>query len=393
MASSEPRATVVVRTRNRPAFLAEALASLRDQTFRDFEIVVVNDGGAAPQIPSDLGVPCRVVGTEAPHGRARALNAGVQAARGVYVAYLDDDDLYLPGHLETLVRFLDGSDQYQAAYTDVEIVDQTLADDGSYVEKGRRSGFGRDFVPGRIQFSNFIPLIAIAHRRSLFDTVGWFDESFDLFEDWDFMIRLTGATKPHRLRHVTALYRVRDDGTNAVTSTAWGGQVAEAARRRIYEKHWQLHTPETEMAAIDLLERDIAALLPWQPRAIAAEQLGERQAEVIARLHSDMLALRNDSARMAQLSYQREQKLHEEIARLQGELAAAARRHEELKGEIAAADERTAHVTRDRDDLSAKLRQAYDAGTALKAQIDAMEASLGWRMLAPWRRFKAWTSR
>ena len=76
-----------------------------------------------------------------------------------------------------------------------------------------------------------------------------------------------------------------------------------------------------------------------------------------------MLALRNDSARMAHLSYEREQKLHEEIARLGKELEAAARRHDELRAEIAAADERTAHVTRDRDDLSAKLRQAYDTGT------------------------------
>jgi hypothetical protein len=314
----------------------------------------------------------------------------MRAARGVYVAYLDDDDLYLPNHLETLVRFLDGSDQYQAAYTDVEIVEQNLGDDGRYVEVSRRGGFGRDFVPGRIQFSNFIPLISLVHRRSLIESIGPFDESFDLFEDWDFMIRLAQAARPHRLAHVTSLYRVRNDGTNAVTATAWGGPAAETARRRIYEKHWALHTPAAEMATIDMLERDIASLLPWQPRAIAAETLGARQTEVIARLNSDLLALRNDSARMAQLAYERESRLHEEVASLRAELAAEREERERL---VAGLEEQVAHVTRDRDDLSAKLRQAYDAGTALQQQLDAIYASSGWRMLSSLRRLKSWPGR
>lgn len=390
MAIPEPRVSVIVRTRNRPALLAEALGSLRDQTWRDFEVVVVNDGGAAPSIPADLGVSFTIVDTEEPRGRARALNTGARAARGHYVAYLDDDDLYLPNHLDTLVRFLDGSDQYQAAYTDVEIVEQLLGDDGRYSEKARRSGFGRDFVPGRIQFSNYIPLISLMHRHSLFELVGPFDESFDLFEDWDFMIRLAETTRPHRLRHVTSLYRVRDDGTNAVTASAWGGSAAQSARRRIYEKHWRLHTPETEMATIDGLERELAASLPWQPRALEAEQLGARQTEVIARLGSDMLALRGDSARMAQLAYERESRLHEEVASLRAQLASEREERERVVAEL---HEAVAHVTRDRDDLSAKLRQAYDTGTALRQQLDTIEASSGWRMLSRWRRFKSWLGR
>ncbi|MCM2313589.1 MAG: glycosyltransferase [Thermoanaerobaculia bacterium] len=386
MTLQEPRVTVIVRTRNRPTLLAEALGSLRDQTWRDFDVVVVNDGETAPSIPADLGVPCTVIETEEPRGRARALNTGVRAARGRYVAYLDDDDLFLPDHLETLVRFLDGTDEYQAAYTDVDIVDQELGDDGRYVERSRRSGFGRDFVAGKIQFANFIPLISLAHRRSLFEKTGLFDESFDLFEDWDFMIRLAQATRPHRLGHVTALYRVRNDATNAVTAAPWQGAVAQAARRRIYEKHWQLHTPETEMAAIEGFERELAASLEWRPRAIEAEArivdiearraeseaFVARQKDVIARLHSDMLALRGDSARTAQQGYERESKLHEEIAALQSQLADA---------------------RREREALSESLRQAQDAGTSLQHQLDIIQGSLGWRFVTSYWRFKAWLFR
>ena len=120
---SSPLVSVIVRTRDRPALLAEALASLRAQTLRDFETIVVADGGERP--PAELLAPApgegglTLVHRAPPHGRARALNAGLDAARGRFVAYLDDDDLFLPDHLATLARFLAGSDAYRVAYTDV----------------------------------------------------------------------------------------------------------------------------------------------------------------------------------------------------------------------------------------------------------------------------------
>ena len=137
---------MLLRTKDRPGFLAEALDSLRAQTFSDFETVLVNDGGPIP--PALLEPPpgrgLRVVAPPRPAGRTRALNAGLAAARGTYVAYLDDDDLYLPAHLETLVRFLEGSDEYRAAYTSVRQLEQVLGDDGRYRTGARsRSTAGR----------------------------------------------------------------------------------------------------------------------------------------------------------------------------------------------------------------------------------------------------------
>ncbi len=386
MSPSEPRVSVIVRTRDRPAFLAEALGSLRAQNYRDFEIVVVNDGGATPAIPDDLGVACRVVPTTAPHGRARALNTGVDAARGFYVAYLDDDDLLLPDHLEKLARFLDGSDQYQAAYTDVEIVEQALGDDGRYVERGRRGGFGRDFVAGRIQFSNFVPLISLMHQRSLFERAGRFDETFDLFEDWDFLIRLTTHTRLHRLQHTTALYRVRNDGTNAVTTAPWQGSVAQEARKRIFEKHWQLHTPEAEMALIDGFERELTAAIEWQPRAIQAEQYSAEQAGMIASLQSDLATLHASLERA-----ERAERLSLEqaslIARLQSDILA-------LRADSARtaqlASEHGAHM---RNELTERLRQASEHEAALAATLQSVHNSFAWRLFTPWWRFKAWLRR
>ena len=234
-APGPPRVSVIVRTKDRPGLLREALDSLRQQTVSDFEVLLVNDGGTPPSrdvLEPAPGCGLTVLGRTAPHGRARALNAALEAARGRYIAYLDDDDLFKPDHLGALAGFLDGSDGYRVVYADVEQVEQTLGEDGRYHGARLRFVFARDFDPGRLIFSNYIPLIGVMHHRALIEVAGAFDESFDLFEDWDFLVRLSRVTPlppdPASHRH----YRVRNDGSNATSESPWLGAAAQAARRR-----------------------------------------------------------------------------------------------------------------------------------------------------------------
>ncbi len=95
------RVSVVVRTKDRPEFLARALADVAAQSFVDWEIVVVNDGGdreatEAVVRNSAASSRTRVVDTEMPHGRCAAANVGVGAARAAYVVLHDDDDRWEP---------------------------------------------------------------------------------------------------------------------------------------------------------------------------------------------------------------------------------------------------------------------------------------------------------
>ncbi len=94
-----PRFSVVIPTYNRPAYLAEAVASVCAQTVDDFEIVVVDNGSDRP---IDLGDDprARLVRFPGNPGAAAARNTGLDAARGEYVAFLDDDDLFTPDRLE-----------------------------------------------------------------------------------------------------------------------------------------------------------------------------------------------------------------------------------------------------------------------------------------------------
>jgi glycosyltransferase involved in cell wall biosynthesis len=318
-----PCVSVIVRTKDRPVLLAEALDSLRRQTFSDFEVLLVNDGGTPPRpeiLEPHPGRGLRVLPTEPPRGHARALNTGLRNALGRYVAYLDDDDLFRPDHLATLAGFLDGSDQYRAAYTDVEQIEQTLGEDGRYHDGKRKTVFGHDFQPGRLLSSNFIPIIGLMHHRALAEPAGLYDESFDLFEDWDFLIRLSRLTRFHRIPRVTAVYRVRNDATNATSETPWLTETAQAARRKLFEKHWRERTVESEMALVDSFQVDACDLLTrveTLTSALHASESSARSSDALAEnLQNELRSLRADVARSIQASGERESELKADVARL-----------------------------------------------------------------------------
>ena len=347
-----PRVSVLLRTKDRPGFLAEALDSLRRQTFTDFETVLVNDGGPIPAglLESPPGRAIRVLAPPPPGGRTRTLNTGLAAARGTYVTYLDDDDLYLPGHLATLVRFLDGSDEYRAAYTSVRQLEQVLGDDGRYRDGREIAVYGRPFDAARLLYKNDIPLIGLAHHRALVEEVGAFDETFDQFEDWDFLIRLSARTRFHHLPVVTAVYRLRNDASNITAAQAWHSGDAQTARRRLFEKHAARRSASTEMALVDSLESDTYAFRDAAAASRAeAEALRQGLAKALsaATAHEAyLLSSRADTARFAEESAAREDALAVENVRLQAEAA------------------------------------------RLSATVDAMNRSLAWRLFTPWWKFK-----
>jgi glycosyltransferase involved in cell wall biosynthesis len=98
VSADPPLVSVIVPTRDRPALLAEALASVRAQSVADFECIVVDDAGEEPaSLPDDARF--RLVRRAEPGGPAQARNSGIEHARGRHVAFLDDDDVYLPERL------------------------------------------------------------------------------------------------------------------------------------------------------------------------------------------------------------------------------------------------------------------------------------------------------
>ncbi|HEV7241836.1 MAG TPA: PIG-L family deacetylase [Thermoanaerobaculia bacterium] len=221
--------SVVIRTRDRHALLAEAIASVQ-ATGYPCEIVVVNDGGATPVVAQ-----ARLVTHAVSRGRAEAGNAGVRAASNAFIAFLDDDDLFYPEHLSTLANAARSS--HAAWYTDAVSAFLRPSESGAYETHSRMRIYAQDFDRDLLLVDNYIPLPSLLFRREHFLELGGFDRTFDLFEDWDFLIRLAQRGDFLRIPRVTSEVRHFEGGTSVVLAAPEGSEEFRAAKLRVWEKH------------------------------------------------------------------------------------------------------------------------------------------------------------
>lgn len=200
-----PPVSVVVRTKNRPSFLSQALASVAAQTRKPDEVLVVNDGGEDPSpvvLRFSKSLPVRLLNVPQHQGRTWAAQTGLLAAKGVAVGFLDDDDQWLPSHLEVLGGAL--ALGARVAYSNVEVVKTDAS--GQVIARGF---LAEEFNPIRLFFENFIPIIAVLLEKELAMKVGGFDTTLQYFEDWDLWVRLSQEELFLHCPVVTARYFVR----------------------------------------------------------------------------------------------------------------------------------------------------------------------------------------
>ena len=235
-AGKNPLVSIVVRTKDRPEFLKTALKSIAAQTYRQIEVVLVNDGGSDLEVEELKGILSDIslnyVRLEDNAGRARAANIGIERARGEFIGFLDDDDRFYPEHVETLAVFLvqNGRD---AAYTDSNFVTQEWIT-GRYVTVGKEVLYSQDFDRQRLLVSNYIPILNVIYRKDLIDKAGMFDEKLEAHEDWDLWLRLSQYTDFHHIKKTTAEVSLRNDGT---TITSQKRRVFLESARIIHKRY------------------------------------------------------------------------------------------------------------------------------------------------------------
>ena len=211
--------SVIVPTYNRPVMLIETINSILNQNYQDFEIIVVNDAGKDVESKIKLlnkNNNIKYLAHTKNKGLAAARNTGIKEASGKYIAYLDDDDVYYPDHLETLVNCLENG-EYKVAYTDAYMVTQERKN-SNYVVKKKDIPFSFDFDYDRILVENFVPVLCLMHERSCLEEIGLFDENLTVCEDWDFLIRISRKFEIAHVKKVTSEFTWRTDGTNMRSS-------------------------------------------------------------------------------------------------------------------------------------------------------------------------------
>jgi glycosyltransferase involved in cell wall biosynthesis len=204
---TEPDVTVVIPTRDRvELLLRHGLRSALSQTGVAIEIVVVDDGsadGTAERVEALADPRILVVQREHPGGASAARNAGIEVARGRWVAFLDDDDLWAPTRL---ARQLAASTGQPWAYSSALVVDERLsaidllvAPEPEALAELLRHGSAVVGGPS-----------AVVVTRELLGLVGGFDESLPVAEDWDLWLRLARQATPARVEE--ALVATLDHG-------------------------------------------------------------------------------------------------------------------------------------------------------------------------------------
>ncbi len=175
--------SVIITTYNRCHFLKEAILSVLNQDYHDMEVVVVDDGSTDGSHEVVEGLPLQYVWKEN-GGISSARNKGIEETSGEYLAFLDVDDLWKKGKLSEQMRRMREEDAL-ASYTD-EI----------WIRNGKRMNqkLRHRKYSGRI-FEQCLPLCIISPssvviKREVFDTVGLFDESLPVCEDYDMWLRI-----------------------------------------------------------------------------------------------------------------------------------------------------------------------------------------------------------
>lgn len=201
--------TIVMTTYNRTHLLHDALMSVVRQELQDFEVVLVNDHGESVEDSlQGFDFPITYVRQSHNQGPAAARNVAHRLARGRYIVYLDDDDIFLPDHLQTLANALQ-EHPGEVVYSDALFVAERIENGVRHsLQEERRyphEGYSRE----RLFVDNYIPVNTFAWPRAVAAEVGEFDETLSGLEDWDFLLRLAAKLPFHHVQRETVQVRMR----------------------------------------------------------------------------------------------------------------------------------------------------------------------------------------
>lgn len=207
-----PRVSVVIPTYNRQTLVLEAIESVLGQTFKDFEIIVVDDGST-----DETSIRLRpyldriIYHVQKNQGVAAARNTGIRLSQGEFICFLDSDDLWLPAKLAKQISFADAHPEYGL-----------ISADGSGFEANKKPAeknksevheIHNGSVVEHLLFGNWILTSTVMVRRKCLEEVGGFDEDIGKYgEDWLLWMRVASKFPIYFLPEVLGTYRLQPGG-------------------------------------------------------------------------------------------------------------------------------------------------------------------------------------
>ena len=231
MTKNYPIVSVIIPTYNRTALLPRAIRSVLNQSFQDFELIIVNDGSTdntEEVVKSFEDNKIRYIRHEKNRGGSAARNTGIKAAQGQYIGLLDDDDEWLPEKLEKQINKFQGlSEGYGVVYSGFSYVYEKKGEIISNNVPMLRGNVYDSLIKGCILGSP-TPVI----KKICFQKAGFFDETLPSCQDWDMWIRISKNYNFDFVPDILAKHYVHGVQISVDLN------VKIIAREKLIEKYW-----------------------------------------------------------------------------------------------------------------------------------------------------------
>jgi len=203
------KVSVIVPVYNGEKYIREAIDSILNQSYKDFEVIVIDDGSK----DNTLSIIKEYDGkirwkSQKNKGQASAINEGIKMAKGEYVAYLDADDVCMPERLKIQVRYLDEHPNVGLVYSGCYLINGSGG-----IQRIMNAHLYDDFV---LLQKDYIARSTVMHRKKCLDEVGLFDESITGDDDWDMWIRISEKSRVGCIEKPLVKYRVHGENISLV---------------------------------------------------------------------------------------------------------------------------------------------------------------------------------
>jgi glycosyltransferase involved in cell wall biosynthesis len=275
-----PRVSVVIPAFNRWRLLAEAIDSVLAQSYRDFELIVVDDGSsdATASELAKLASRLQFFVTER-RGVSAARNLGVSQSRGHYIAFLDSDDLWLNSKLERQTRFMDEHPEFHICQTDEIWIRNGVRVNPRAVHQ-KPSG---DIFSSSLELCLVSPS-AVMMTKALFDRTGGFDEAFPVCEDYDLWLRISAQ---HQVPLIPDRLTIKRGGhADQLSRSIWG---MDRYRILALQKVLRSDLDRSQEAAVLKMLRHKVAIVAAGARKRGREQEAQNLEAIVTELEQEKL--------------------------------------------------------------------------------------------------------
>jgi glycosyltransferase involved in cell wall biosynthesis len=210
----KPKISVIISTYNRTDYLNLTIQSVLSQTYTNIEIIVIDDGtpNTNNEVLCEKFDKVKYIKIENSGGPAKPRNIGILEAKGNYIAFVDDDDLWLPTKLERQVDILVNNPDFGLVHCYCEVIDEKGIKKNEIIGKPGRSDIKHGNVSMRMMGNWTVMMPTPLIRKEVVDEVGFFNEQMPAAgEDTEFWARCSFETKFYYIDEVLAQYRVHNN--------------------------------------------------------------------------------------------------------------------------------------------------------------------------------------